>query len=92
MISTPLSATTSKYEKNQIADHDVADFRWAIGKNIYDIKTHPTASCKNIIHYMYIQLRYGSVIHDITVLRFNNTKNFCPLLFSTNLVVYGRYQ
>ena len=26
MISTPLSATTSKYEKSQIADHDVADF------------------------------------------------------------------
>ena len=26
MISTPLSATTSKYEKDQIADHDVADF------------------------------------------------------------------
>ena len=35
MIST-LTATTSKYEKDQIADHDVADFviYGAIGKNI----------------------------------------------------------
>ena len=42
MISTPLSATTSKYEKDQIADHDVADFvidGGYIGKNIYDVKT-----------------------------------------------------
>ena len=54
MIPTTIvsvSATTSSYQKDQIADHDIADFVMydAIGKNIYDrCITQSMASCKSI--------------------------------------------